>query len=51
MCHPGYADDTLRAESSYADPREREIAVLCNPDVLAAFAAAGLVNSRFDELA
>lgn len=51
MCHPGYADDVLRAESGYADAREREIGILCHPEVLAAFTAAGLVNSRFDELA
>lgn len=51
MCHPGHADDDLRAESSYADAREPEIGVLCDPEVLAAFTAAGLVNSRFDELA
>lgn len=50
MCHPGYADPLLRAESSYSDVREREIAVLCDPLVLAAFAASGMVNSRFDEL-
>ena len=51
MCHPGYADEVLRAESGYADAREREIGVLCDPEVLGAFTAAGLVNSRFDELA
>ena len=50
MCHPGYADHALRAESGYAGARDREIAVLCDPEVVAAFAAAGLVNSRFDQL-
>ena len=31
MCHPGRADAELRAGSTYADERERELAVLCDP--------------------
>jgi predicted glycoside hydrolase/deacetylase ChbG (UPF0249 family) len=31
MCHPGRPDAALRAGSSYADEREREIGVLCDP--------------------
>jgi predicted glycoside hydrolase/deacetylase ChbG (UPF0249 family) len=50
MCHPGYADPSLRAESDYSDAREGEITVLCDPVVLEAFRSHGLINSRFDEL-
>ena len=31
MCHPGRPDAALRAGSTYAEEREREIAVLCDP--------------------
>jgi predicted glycoside hydrolase/deacetylase ChbG (UPF0249 family) len=50
MCHPGYADPSLRAESDYSYAREGEIAVLCDPALLEVFRSLGLVNSRFDEL-
>lgn len=32
MCHPGYADDELRAISSYTTPREAELRVLTSPE-------------------
>ena len=35
MCHPGRSDAELRAASTYADEREREIAVLCDPAIRA----------------
>lgn len=33
MCHPGRADAKLVSGSTYARERERELAVLCDPDV------------------
>jgi predicted glycoside hydrolase/deacetylase ChbG (UPF0249 family) len=33
MCHPGRPDVALRAGSTYADEREREIEVLCDPSL------------------
>jgi hypothetical protein len=33
MCHPAHVDERLRSGSSYAKERERELALLCDPDV------------------
>jgi predicted glycoside hydrolase/deacetylase ChbG (UPF0249 family) len=33
MCHVGYSDDYLRQHSSYSDPREQELASICNPEI------------------
>src|SRR5262249_18432696 len=33
MCHPGHPDDELRRSSDYSDEREREVQLLCDPDV------------------
>jgi predicted glycoside hydrolase/deacetylase ChbG (UPF0249 family) len=33
MCHPGYPDDELLAGSTYAHERERELALLCDPEL------------------
>ena len=33
MCHPGYPDDELLAASTYAHERERELALLCDPEL------------------
>src|SRR5262249_33908894 len=33
MCHPGHPDDELRRVSDYADEREREVQILCDPDI------------------
>lgn len=33
MTHCGYADDYLREHSSYNDPREQELASICDPSV------------------
>ncbi len=33
MAHCGYSDDYLRKHSSYNDPREQELAAICNPTV------------------
>jgi chitin disaccharide deacetylase len=39
MCHPGYADDL---EDSYRQPRQRELAILCEPSLREAIRARGL---------
>jgi predicted glycoside hydrolase/deacetylase ChbG (UPF0249 family) len=33
MCHPGHPDDQLRRVSDYADEREREVQILCDPEI------------------
>jgi len=33
MCHPGRADEGLLAASTYARERERELALLCDPEI------------------
>jgi len=48
MCHPGYPDDELRRESTYAEPRAREVEVLTDPRLLAAVRELGLRPVRFD---
>ena len=35
MCHVGYSDDYLREHSSYNDPREQELASICDPAIKA----------------
>lgn len=35
MCHVGYSDDYLREHSSYNDPREQELASICDPVIKA----------------
>jgi len=49
MCHPGRVDELLRAGSSYTEPREREIEVLCNPAVAAAVRRGGFRLATFAE--
>jgi predicted glycoside hydrolase/deacetylase ChbG (UPF0249 family) len=46
-CHPGEADDL---ESSYLAEREREVEVLCDPRVRAAFADGEIELRSFNEL-
>ena len=33
MCHPGRADEELLAGSTYARERERELGILCDPEL------------------
>lgn len=33
MCHPGHPDDALLAASTYAQERERELELLCDPEL------------------
>jgi predicted glycoside hydrolase/deacetylase ChbG (UPF0249 family) len=50
MCHPAVVDAELRAGSSYAESRERELAVLTDPAARAALERAGVVRIHFGEL-
>jgi predicted glycoside hydrolase/deacetylase ChbG (UPF0249 family) len=50
MCHPGYSDAALRRESGYADEREAEIEVLCDPAAREILRAAGVVLVDFSSL-
>jgi chitin disaccharide deacetylase len=50
MTHPGYSDETLAAESSYAAPRETEIAVLTDPRVRQRIADRGIELITFAAL-
>lgn len=50
MCHPARLDETLRASSTYLDPRERELEVLTDPAARQALEAAGLRLGHFGDL-
>ena len=50
MCHPAHPDETLRAESTYAAERERELAVLTDPAAREALAELGLRLGHFGHL-
>ena len=50
ICHPGHADDELRAGSSYADDRRRELDVLVHREVRQAIQAVGIKLIHFGEL-
>lgn len=47
MCHPAHVGDELRASSSYADARERELEVLTQPEALRAVRELGLRPAHF----
>lgn len=49
MVHPGQVDDELRAGSTYLEDRERELAILTDPAVIAAVAQQGLRLATFGE--
>ena len=48
MCHPGRPDAALRAGSTYADEREREIGVLCEPSLRSIIERRGIRLIPFD---
>ena len=48
MCHPAHVGDELRASSSYADARERELAVLTHPEAVRAINDLGLRPANFE---
>jgi predicted glycoside hydrolase/deacetylase ChbG (UPF0249 family) len=50
MCHPGHPDTLLVNDSSYAQEREQETAVLCDPSLRATLAAAGVELITFREI-
>jgi len=50
MCHPGRADERLLSGSSYALEREREIALLCDPELRALLAQQGIELVSFRQL-
>lgn len=50
MCHPGRADDVLRSASTYADVRDLEIRLLCDPSVRERIAARGIEVTHFGRL-
>lgn len=49
MCHPARVDDELRAGSSYAEPRRRELEVLTASAARERLARHGIRLARFDE--
>lgn len=51
MCHPGIVDAGLRTTSGYAEGRERELAVLTDPQVRTALEAAGVGLVDYSALA
>ena len=50
MCHPGHPDDELRRVSDYVDDREREVQILCDPDVPAWLDRYGIELIGFDRI-
>lgn len=50
MCHPGRVDERLLAGSSYARERERELAILCDPELKRWIADRGIFLIGFREL-
>ena len=50
MCHPGLVDDELRASSSYADERRKELDVLVHREVRQAIQAVGIKLIHYGEL-
>lgn len=50
MCHVGYSDDYLREHSSYNDPREQELASICDPAIKAYIAEKGLELCNWNQL-
>jgi chitin disaccharide deacetylase len=51
MCHPAHVDDELRADSTYLDARERELATLTDPAARDLLPELGLRLCTFSELA
>ena len=47
MCHPGWVDAPLRAESGYVEGRRRELAVLTDPQVREALTRHGVCLANF----
>ncbi len=50
MTHPGFADDDLKSGSSYNVQRDQEVALLCDPQVLARVAELEIQLIKFSDL-
>jgi len=50
MCHPGHSDDELRKMSDYSDDREREVQILCDPEIPNLLDRHGIELIGFDRL-
>jgi len=50
MCHPGHPDEKLLSGSSYARERERELALLCDPETKTLVVEQGIGLVSFREL-
>jgi predicted glycoside hydrolase/deacetylase ChbG (UPF0249 family) len=50
MCHPGRADEKLVSGSTYARERERELAILCDPQIRILLAEAEIRLITFRDL-
>jgi len=50
MCHPGRADQELLAGSTYARERERELALLCDPEIPLLLARGAVLRIDFRDL-
>jgi predicted glycoside hydrolase/deacetylase ChbG (UPF0249 family) len=50
MCHPGRADAELRRSSTYADERDLEVAVLCDPKIREIVRRRGIALRGFGDL-
>jgi predicted glycoside hydrolase/deacetylase ChbG (UPF0249 family) len=50
MCHPGYADASLLSGSSYSRQRERELALLTNPEIIALIEQQGIQLITYSQL-
>lgn len=50
MCHPARVDDELRADSTYTDARERELATLTHPDARQALIERGIRLATFADV-
>jgi chitin disaccharide deacetylase len=50
MCHPGYADENLLAESTYNRQREGELAILTDPEIAEEVKRSGVVLVTFGGL-
>jgi predicted glycoside hydrolase/deacetylase ChbG (UPF0249 family) len=50
MCHPGFADDELKRTSTYAQEREREVEILCDPKIRGIARAHDIVLVGFEAL-
>jgi predicted glycoside hydrolase/deacetylase ChbG (UPF0249 family) len=48
MCHPAHVDDELRAGSSYAQPRARELAILTHSEIRQQIQATGVRLTSFE---